>query len=183
MSALPRPDVRPLGRVEYDTLVGAGLLEGEHVELLDGEMVRVSPQGPAHAQTLRNLIRLLAPVVAQGWDLDVQMPIAATADSEPEPDVAIRRRGDYSQDHPPSADLVIEVSVSSLPLDRTRKARIYAAAGVKTYWIVDVGAREVIVCTVPHQSRRLWRSLDTRRPGDRLTAPGGIRFDVGELFT
>lgn len=80
----------------------------------------------------------------------MQQPFALSNSSEPEPDLAIVASGDYSQRHPTSAPLIIEVAESSLDYDRKTKAPLYAAAGVPEYWIVDVVARVIEVHDQPH---------------------------------
>jgi len=74
-------------------------------------------------------------------------PYAASDDSEPEPDISVSRP--EQQGHPTSSVLVIEVSDSSLRIDRTIKAGIYARSGVPEYWIVDVHARAIEIRTGP----------------------------------
>ncbi len=81
-----RLPVRPLLRREYDALVDAGLLEGAHVELLDGMMVELSPQGGGHARAVRRLNELLMRQVEPPWAVSVQSSFAAGERSQPEPD-------------------------------------------------------------------------------------------------
>ena len=165
-------------REQYDRMVERGALEDLPVELLEGLIVEMSPQGPEHQDMIVLLMRLLAPAVADER-LHVQMPLAATDDSEPEPDlmlVAPVARGE----HPRTALLAIEVAVTH-PRMAYRKARIYAAARVAEYWIVDVPARTVEVFTGPqaggYDHHRLLRAEDV------LAVPGfDIRVGVGELF-
>jgi Uma2 family endonuclease len=96
-------------------------------------------------------MRRKAPVPA-GWDLRVQSAITL-AESEPEPDFAIVRGDEtaYLARHPTAADigLVVEVSDSTLPGDRDDKGRIYARAGIPSYWIVNLINRQVEVYTAP----------------------------------
>jgi Uma2 family endonuclease len=134
-----REHIRPLQRVEYDRMVDLGLLEGEKVELLKGFIVRMSPTGVPHASVVQFLNqRLILALVASGRAaIRIQAPLAASDDSEPEPDVAILAPRDYRDEHPKTAFLVIEVAESSLRRDRGEKAEIYAAAGVEEYWVVD----------------------------------------------
>jgi Uma2 family endonuclease len=134
-----RERIRPLQRVEYDRMVDLGLLEGEKVELLKGFIVRMSPTGVPHASVVQWLNRrLVLALSASGRaEIRVQAPLAASHDSEPEPDVAVVAPRSYRDAHPTTAFLIIEVSESSLRFDRNEKAEIYAAAGVEEYWIVD----------------------------------------------
>jgi Uma2 family endonuclease len=141
---MPVPDnfrelVRPLQRVEYDRMVELGMLEGEKVELLKGFIVRMSPTGVPHASVVQFLSeRLMMALVPSGRAaVRIQAPLAASDDSEPEPDLAIVARRNFRDEHPATAFFVIEVSDSSLRTDRAEKAEIYAAAGIEEYWIVD----------------------------------------------
>lgn len=108
------------------------------VELLYGRISSMSPQGEPRAYSVARLARML--IRALGDDralVRVQAPLAAPDDSEPEPDIAVVAPGDYLCGHPATAWLIIEVAESSLARDRS-KARLYAAAAVPEYWIVNL---------------------------------------------
>jgi Uma2 family endonuclease len=79
-------------------------------------------------------------IVAPGFHLRVQLPLALDPDSAPEPDLAIVAGSvrAYRVTHPTSASLVVEVADSSLAFDRSWKASIYARAGIADYWIVNL---------------------------------------------
>jgi Uma2 family endonuclease len=110
-----------------------------------------SPQGARHATVVRRLNMLLAPALVGRAEVQVQSPFAASDDSEPEPDVAVIPAGDYLRDHPSRAMLVIEVADSSLRKDRQIKPRLYAAAGVPEYWIVDLESDAAHVHRDPYE--------------------------------
>lgn len=135
---VPREAVRGLTRREYDALVDSGLLEGEPVELIEGDLVRVMTQKPPHAERLRRVTRAVQGQLPDGWVLSAQFPLAAGDRSEPEPDLAVVPDEDYLDHHPTSASLVVEVSRSSPVIDLGAKARVYAAIGVPDYWVLDV---------------------------------------------
>jgi Uma2 family endonuclease len=158
--------VRPLRRSEYDRLVALGLFEDERLELLDGRLVLMSPQGHAHAFSVRKLNTFLVPQLAGRAEVQVQGPIAASDDSEPEPDLAVVEPGDYLDDHPRSAHLVIEVADSSRPTDLGTKARLYAAMSVPEYWVVDVSRGEIVVHRDPADDR--YREIRTLGPDAEL---------------
>lgn len=142
MSVLEHPElVRGLLVTEYDVLVESGLLDGEPIELLEGIMVRMSPQSAPHAESGRRVTRVLTPQLPPGWVLSVQSPMSLGDHSEPEPDLAVVPDRDYSARHPTTALLVVEISRSSLGVDLEEKARIYAAAGIGDYWALDVRGR------------------------------------------
>jgi len=129
---------RPLRRVEYEKLAQLGAFDDERVELLYGSLIAMSPQGPAHDFAIQKLTRMLILTLADRADVRVQSAFAAGDHSEPQPDVAVVPRGDYSAAHPTEALLVVEVADSSLKKDRTVKARLYAERGVPEYWVVDL---------------------------------------------
>jgi Uma2 family endonuclease len=171
----------PVHRLDLETygrMVASGALDQEPVELLDGLLVDVSPQGPKHGYLIRRLTRHLAG--AHAW-LDVQLPLEVPPDSLPEPDLALVEEN-VPDRHPRTALLVVEVAVTSHAIDRDVKPSQYARAGVPTYWLVDVPARAVFVYTDPEGDA--YRTCTEYRTGDRVPSPaaGVPELDVGELF-
>jgi Uma2 family endonuclease len=142
--------VSPLSRREFDELTRRGVLDDARVELLYGRVVSMSPQGGPHSYGVTELARALIPAVGSKGRVRIQMPLAVSESSEPEPDIAIVPPGDYLDDHPSSAWLVIEVADSSLDRDRS-KAKVYAAAGVVEYWIVNLVDRVFEVHASPSE--------------------------------
>jgi Uma2 family endonuclease len=147
------PALRRLTRAEYDRMIELGFFRGERLELIHGALLRMSPIGPPHAAAVTCLNRLLVTRLSDRAEVRIQQPIYAVDDSEPEPDVAVVPLGDYSRRHPEGAFLIIEVADSSLEHDRETKAPLYAASGVREYWIVDVAARAIEVFTDPEGGR------------------------------
>jgi Uma2 family endonuclease len=133
-----------LSTAEYDRMVDSGALEGLRVELLDGLLVDMSPQGERHALVIQRLMQLCG---ARLEVLRVQMPLAVAEGWTPEPDIALAERPDPDH-HPTTAMLVVEVAISSHAIDR-RKAAVYAREGVPRYWLVDFPAQTVIEHTEP----------------------------------
>jgi Uma2 family endonuclease len=168
---LPAEKVRPLRRAEYDRLVGLGMLRGEKVELLDGRLVRMSPQGEAHVFSVTRLNKLLIRALGDRAEVRVQAPFGASDVSEPEPDLAIVPAGDYLHEHPSRAFLLVEVADSSLQDDRRVKGPLYAAAGVPEYWIVDVTTGTVEVHRDPGAEGY---ATITRHAGSALLAVPGF---------
>lgn len=171
----------PLHRLDVETysrMVDSGALEGEPVELLEGWLVDVSPQSPDHAAVITRLTRHLAR--AQAW-LQVQLPLEIPPNSVPEPDLALVE-GRSPGRHPHTALLVVEVAVSSHAIDRGLKARLYALAGVPTYWLIDVPGEIVEVRTEPGPDG--YRACETYRMGASVPSPspGVADLDVGSLF-
>ena len=147
---LPEPRrLRPLRRAEYDRLVELGVFANEKIELLQGGLVAMSPQGSRHAFIVQVLNERLVMGLQGRAHVRVQLPFAASEISEPEPDVAVMPLGDYYNEHPTRALLVIEVADTSLREDRDLKSPIYAAAGVPEFWLVDVNDQTVTVYRNP----------------------------------
>lgn len=141
--------VRPLRRAEYDLLIEQGVFVDERIQLLDGELVTMSPQKAPHAGIVEALNERLMPALVGKARVRVQLPMAAGEHSEPETDLAVVPADEPRDRHPERALLVIEVADASLSLDLVRKARIYAAAGVPVYWVIDVNRDVVHVHTDP----------------------------------
>jgi Uma2 family endonuclease len=173
--------IRSLKRSEYDRMVELGLFDDERVELLQGVLVKMSPQRAPHASTVQKLTQLLITRLQGRFTLRIQAPLALSDDSEPEPDVAVVPLGDYEAEHPSTALLVIEVSETTLRTDR-RKAALYASAGIGEYWIVNLGARSVEVYTSPDDDR--YAESRTLRGGDvlRPAALGDVTIAVAEIL-
>jgi Uma2 family endonuclease len=138
---------------EYHQMIEAGILdENDNVELIEGHVVNKMSRNPPHDSAIRILSRRLDRLLPPGWDYRGQSAITLS-DSEPEPDLAVVRGDErtYGTRHPGAADvgLVVEVSDSTLAWDRSEKARIYARAGIETYWIVNLVDRRLEVHTGP----------------------------------
>jgi Uma2 family endonuclease len=116
--------------------------EDDRVELINGEIVEMTPIGSQHAACVRKLDRWLQFLVGDDALVSTQLPITIEDDGEPIPDVAVLRprTDNYSESHPTPADtlLVVEVSDSTVLFDRNVKRRLYAGAGIPEYWVVDL---------------------------------------------
>ncbi len=139
--------VHPLTIDDVHAMVRAGILgEDDHVELLDGVLVEMSPQSPAHLEAVSRLTMLVVPIAARaGLVVNPQGPLdVASPISLPEPDIAVAPAGGWDA-YPAQALLVVEVSVTSRAVDLGRKAAIYAAAGIPDYWVLDIARRRLVV--------------------------------------
>lgn len=133
---------------EYHRMAEAGILgEDDRVELLDGEIVQVSPIGARHAAAVTRLQRLLERLASDRAIVRVQQPVRLDSYSEPEPDVAVVEPRDdfYAGAHPAPAEilLIVEVADTSLRYDRRRKLPRYARAGIPEVWLVDLSTDRV----------------------------------------
>ena len=133
---------------QYQLLGEAGLV-GKNVELLEGIIVKKMSKSPLHSAVTQRAADRLRTVLGRGWKLRQEQPISHD-NSEPEPDIAVvpAREDDYAYKHPATAELVIEVAISSVEIDH-RKRAIYAGASVREYWIILPEERRVKVHTRP----------------------------------
>jgi Uma2 family endonuclease len=172
---------------EWDRMVEAGVFdEDEHLELLEGVIVAMSPQSPPHAQVIRRLCDPLFARVPPEFVASPQLPLALGTHSEPEPDVVIVRRNAAGsmKHHPTTAALIFEVAGESLRKDRIVKAGIYSGAAIPEYVIVNVDAQSLEVHRDPDPGTRRYRSVSTLSVGDRFesVAVPGFSFEVRALF-
>ncbi len=131
---------RRFTRGEYERMASHGIIAPEErVELVDGEIVVMSPEGSRHATVVDLITDAARASFTTGHVVRTQHPLTVDPDGEPEPDVAVvvGCRDDYLAKHPTTAVLVVEVAETSLTHDR-RKAATYARAGVPDYWIANL---------------------------------------------
>lgn len=152
---------------EYHRLIADGYLDDKHVELLNGEIVEMSPEGIPHASygdRAEDYIRTL--LGSRVW-LRIGKPITLPNNSEPEPDIAIVQppSDSYRTHHPYPENIfwLIEFSDSSLTKDLQVKPQIYAAAGIQEYWVVNLKAMSLVVFRSPSPSG--YRSEQTLTEG------------------
>lgn len=151
--ALPEGPIYRLSVEQYHEMVRSGILDhGARVEFLEGCLVAKMTKHPPHELAKGLVFDALLRILPEACFLLMETPVT-TGDSEPEPDVVLVRgqRRDYRDRHPRPEEvaLVVEVSDSSLALDRASKARIYARAGIPAYWLVNLVDRRVEVHSDP----------------------------------
>jgi Uma2 family endonuclease len=127
---------------EFHRLGDMGAFEGKRAMLINGVILEEGPMNPPHAMTLGLVEEVIRTAFGTGWWLRQQLPLMLGQDTDPEPDLAVvpGRPRDYPA-HPTTADLVIEVADSSLDFDINEKRLLYAKAGIREYWVVDVNGR------------------------------------------
>jgi Uma2 family endonuclease len=142
---------------EYEQMANAGVLEGRRIEYVRGEIREMSPKGNRHENIVDQLDEwshesLRGQSVRIRVQNSIRLPEVATL---PEPDIGWAVRKDYSRRKPGVEDLylLIEVAESSLEYDMGEKAELYAAAGIRDYWVVDVAGERIVVHRDPAEGR------------------------------
>jgi Uma2 family endonuclease len=148
----PRP--RRFTVEEYLRMGESGIFApDERVELIEGEIIQMTPIGPPHAGTVAHLLALLARGAGERAVLWPQNPLHLGDRSMPQPDLVLlkARSTFYTDAHPTEDDvlLLIEVADSSIGYDRLRKLQLYARFGVPEYWIVSLKEGCIEVYRVP----------------------------------
>lgn len=171
---------------EYFRMAESGILPAEgRVELIDGEIVDMSPIGPFHSGSVNKLARRFMGNDAGRWWVSIQAPLDLGDFDMPEPDVALLRPSEhgYTDAHPVAADvfLLIEVSDSSLSYDQTVKLPLYAKHGIPEVWILNVPQRQMEVYRSPqdgsYQEKAVFKS-----GGVAPAAFPDAGIEVGELI-
>ena len=147
---------------EYYKLAEQGWFQDQRVELIEGEILKLVPQGFSHYSQVDAIAELLRERLGQGHWVRQQGSIAVDEYNDPEPDVSVvsGNRRDYT-DHPTTAELVVEVAKTSLEYDTKTKPALYARASVAENWVLDL------------EGEQLWVHRD---PVADPTAPGGHRY-------
>lgn len=145
---------RPLTVAEYHRMGEAGILtKDDRVELIEGQLVAMSPIGSDHSGTINSLNHMLVRAIGDRGVVAVQNPVILDDFSEPQPDFSVLKpRADFyrrATPRPGEVLLIIEVAKSSLAYDRAVKRSLYARHGIPEFWIVNLTADVVEVCRQP----------------------------------
>jgi Uma2 family endonuclease len=186
MSIITATSIRRFSRHEYHEMARTGILRPEErVELIHGEILAMTPQGTPHAAFIDFLDTQLQRAFGDGVAVRTQHPLALGETSEPEPDVAVvpGQPLDYVHAHPTTALLIVEVAGTSLSLDRTVKALLYAEHGIPEYWIVNINDRQLEVFRNPsssvYETHKILRADESVSP---LHAPN-FSLPLANLFS
>ena len=168
-------EVWPLSVEAYHALGEVGLIP-KQTELLYGFVYHKMPQSPFHTLLLLRLLRLLQQILPPGCHVRPEQPLTF-ADSESEPDLAmvLGLEDDFGHAHPTTAELVIEICVSSHDYDRS-KLRAYATAGVKDCWLVLAPEKQIEVHRQPQGEQFAEHAV--HGPGGTLTSAAVPSFTV-----
>ncbi len=169
------PPVWPVSVNAYHALGDLGLIPGK-TELLYGQVFHKMPKSPLHTLLLMRLLELLQRNPPPGLHVRPEQPIFC-GDSEPEPDLSLIRGSinDYVAEHPRTAELVIEVCVTSHEYDRS-KLRAYAGAGVKECWLILAPEMKIEVHRQPADEK--YAECVVHGPGGSLSSMAVPSFTV-----
>jgi len=169
---------------DLDQMVATGILaEDEHLELIQGQLIKMSPPGILHAACVDRLNKLLSRQIDDTMMISVQNPLALNAILQPEPDLMLLapREDFYMSGRPTAADvlLLVEVADSSLEYDREIKLPLYATAGIREVWLVNLQEQSIDCYSDPVALG--YRLCERFFPGDTIhpDALPDITIDVG----
>ncbi len=172
---------------EFERMVQAGvLMENDRVELVEGEIVEMAAKGSRHASCVTRINALFIRHSGQSAVVRIQDPVRLSGRSELEPDVAlVRPRGDlYANSHPGPHDvlLLVEVSDTTLGYDRGVKLEIYAKAGIREVWIVNLADEIIEVYAQPEGDKYQQRGLARRGEIIEVQAARHLAFAVNDIL-
>jgi Uma2 family endonuclease len=175
------PKIFPLSVEAYRSLGDMGLIP-KNTELLYGQVYQKMSKSPLHSALVYRISKLLQTSLSPGQLLRTEQPITC-GDSEPEPDFAVvhGNENDFWDQHPRTADLVIEICVTSHDYDRFKLAA-YATAGVKEVWLILVTEKQIEVFAQPTGDR--FSSRTAHGPSGKLTSAivPSFSVDFARLF-
>ena len=184
------PHPRLWTKDEYYRLGDLGFFNGQRVELIEGEIMVLSPQNWLHGSTTDRVAEVLRQSLGGGSWVRMQLPLDLGLIIEPEPDVSVvpGQREDYT-DHPTTALLVVEVSEATLAYDQGDKASLYAAGRIIDYWVVNLVDRQIEVYRNPtadssqrHGHRYADVTILTRADSVRPLAFPAVSIPVADLL-
>ena len=140
---------------DYHHMIDCGLLAGREVELIDGQIIDMSPERPIHRVTYRRSVKYLETQLGDLAVVFATAPITLVNDGEPQPDICIAMPPEsrYDQRHPGPDDIywLIEASNSTLSYDVGEKAQMYARSGIQEYWVIDIPGQQLRVHREPNR--------------------------------
>lgn len=185
----PRPYQWTLG--EYHRLHSLRFFEHKKVEFIEGQVIDLNAMSSAHAAYVMHVSRVLGNAFGNDWCVWTQCPLDIHIGNEPLPDIAVIQGDplDYEKALPRTADLIVEVAVSSITYDRNRKAGLYARSYIWDYWILNVKKRQLEIHRQPAPDANApfgfkYRSVTILKPGEVVSplAEPEINIAVADLL-
>lgn len=160
----------------YHRMVEAGILDDCHVELLNGEIIEMAPEGTPHANRSTKAANYLRKLLGDRVEIREGKPVTLSDRSEPEPDIAVVQplEDEYEDHHPYPANIfwLIEFSNSSLEKDLEVKRKTYANDGIQEYWVVNLRRSELVVFRIPAEGDYQSKITLTEGTIEPLAFPG-----------
>ena len=172
---------------EFDRMIRTGILaEDERVELIEGEIVKMSPIEKLHAACVKRITAHFYRLVGRYVTISVQDPVHLNDFSRPQPDVFLLKPRDdfYVQAHPTPDDilLIVEVADTTINYDRKVKVPLYARAGISVVWLVDLQRDLIEIYAQP--TNGAYQQVREAKRGDILTLESlpGFKLGVDEIL-
>jgi len=185
------PRLHRFTRDEYYQMADLGFFQAKRVELIYGEIVEMAAMKDMHAAGILLAIDAFKAALP-GLLVRSQLPLNLAEHSAPEPDISVVTgtiRDYVGTGHPKTAELIVEISDTTLNYDRSIKAALFAEAGIRDYWIVNLNSNCVEGMREPMQdisSPLGWRygSVTVFKAGDKLSplAKAGVGIAVADLL-
>lgn len=153
---------------EYLQMAELGMFEGRRTEFIEGEIIEMPPMKSTHATVLDICCDTVKEVFTQGFTVRSQTPIDLDEEIQVEPDVFVitGKTIDYLEELPKTAELIIEISDTTLSYDRNRKASLYAKYGIQDYWILNLKNRTLEIYRQPIEDENTFYGFNY---GEKLT--------------
>ena len=170
---------------DYHQMVVAGILgEDERVELIEGEIIKMSPISVRHASCVKRLLKLFSQLLGDRVTVAVQDPVELSNLSEPQPDLALLKPRDdfYAAGHPQPQDifLLVEVADTTIESDHTIKIPLYASSGICEVWLVDVN--ELVIGVFKEHTAKSYQSIQKFQQGEIFVqAFSDVSFAVEQI--
>ena len=159
----------------FHRAAAAGVFGDRRPVLVRGVLLEQGPMNHPHAVALELLTDALRATFGANWRVRVQLPLVLGADTDPMPDAAVLAGSPRAATaHPTTADLVVEVSDTTLHDDLTTKAELYATANIAEYWVIDLDGRELHVFRDPQTNAALnvtTYRLHTKQAANEAVSP------------
>lgn len=177
---------RLLSIVDYHKMAAIDILPDQGIELIEGEIIEMSPIGGKHITAVNRLNHFLSLLLENKAIVSVRNPIIIGDFSEPQPDISLLKyRSDFYGGKTPEANdvlLVIEVADTSLAYDREIKLPLYADSGIPEFWLVNLEQEEIEVYWEPIE--KVYKNRTLFRSGDTVIARHlELRLEVKKLFS
>lgn len=149
--------VKKWTKSEYYRLADLRFFDEKKVELIEGDIIEMAAMNSPHISCVLIVDEVLRGIIDKNFHIRTQGTLDLGTMSQPEPDVAIVKGKirDYVDAHPKTAELIVEVSDSTLSSDRNSKARLYAKNKIKDYWIINLNSRSLEVYRRPIKDKKL----------------------------